>query len=201
MAVRPLTYVVLKEAALRTEEIEKEKIDREAKKKRPEGTSSFLSRPSGTMFRGSGFQRGNFRGRGTYGTVRPSGSTVSSSRSGPRSRGSGSDFRRDFGRSFNRGSSPQYAQCGRFYVGECWGINPVICYRCNQPGHYANSCPEGRSAIGYQSMSQSSVGENVMQTGMARGRGRSGRGGATTSSSVMQAAHIGQPQARVYAIT
>ena len=50
MAVRPLTYVVLKEAALRAEEIEKEKIDREAKKKRPEGTSSFLSRPNGTMF-------------------------------------------------------------------------------------------------------------------------------------------------------
>ena len=77
----------------------------------------------------------------------------------------------------------------------------MICYRCNQPGHYANSCPEGRSASGYQSMSQSSVGENVMQTGMARGRGRGSRGGATTSSSMMQAAHVGQPQARVYAIT
>ena len=55
MAVRPLTYVVLKEAALRAEEIEKEKNDREAKKKRLESTSSFSSRPSGTMFRGSGF--------------------------------------------------------------------------------------------------------------------------------------------------
>ena len=77
MAVRPLTYVVLKEAALRAEEIEKEKNDREAKKKRPESTSNFSSRPSGTMFRGSGFQRGNFRGRGPYGTVRPSGSTCS----------------------------------------------------------------------------------------------------------------------------
>ena len=118
MAVRPLTYVVLKEAALRAEEIEKEKIDREAKKKRPEGTSSFSSRPSGTIFRGSGFQRGNFRERGTYGTVRPSGSIVSSSRSGPRSRGSGCDFRRGFGRSFSQGSSPQCAQCGRFHVGE-----------------------------------------------------------------------------------
>ena len=84
MAVRPLTYVVLKEAALRAEEIKKEKNKREAKRKKPESTSSFSSRPSGTMFRGSGLQRGNFRGRGTYGTVRPSGSTVSSSRSGPR---------------------------------------------------------------------------------------------------------------------
>ena len=56
MAVRPMTYVVLKEAALRAEEIEKEKNDREAKKKRLEGTFSFSSRPSGTMFRGSGFQ-------------------------------------------------------------------------------------------------------------------------------------------------
>ena len=118
MAIRPLTYVVLKEAALRAEEIEKEKNDREAKKKKPESTSSFSSRSSGTMFRGSGFQRENFRGRGTYGTVRPSGSTVSSSRSGPRSRGLGSDFRRGFGRSFSRGSSPQCAQCGRFHVSE-----------------------------------------------------------------------------------
>ena len=101
MAVRPLTYVVLKEAALRAEEIEKEKNDREAKKKRPEGTSSFSSRPSGTMFRGSGFQRENFRGRGTYGTVRPSGSTILSSKSGPRSRGSRSDLRRGFGQSFS----------------------------------------------------------------------------------------------------
>ena len=40
-----------------------------------------------------------------------------------------------------------------------------------------------------------------MQSGVARGRGRSGRGGATTSSPTMQAAHVGQPQAPVYAIT
>ena len=40
-----------------------------------------------------------------------------------------------------------------------------------------------------------------MQSGMARGRGRSGRGGTTTSSLMMQAAHVGQLQARVYAIT
>ena len=88
MAVIPLTYVVLKETALRAEEIEKEKNDREAKKKKSESTSSFSSRPSSTMFRGSGFHTGNFRGKGTYSTVRPSGSTVSSSRSGLRSRGS-----------------------------------------------------------------------------------------------------------------
>ena len=104
---------------MRAEEIEKEKNDREAKKKRPESTSSFSSRPSGTMFRGSDFQRENFRGRGTYSIVRPSESTVSSSRSGPKSRGSGSKFRCEFGRSFNRGSSPQCAQYGRYHVGEC----------------------------------------------------------------------------------
>ena len=101
MVVRPLTYVVLKEAVLGAEHIEKEKNDREAKRKKPESTSSFSSRPSGTMFRGSGFQRRNFRGRGTYSTVRPSGSTISSSRSGPRSRGSGSEFRCGFGQSFS----------------------------------------------------------------------------------------------------
>ena len=39
-----------------------------------------------------------------------------------------------------------------------------------------------------------------MQSGVARGRGRSGRGGATTSSLTMQAVHVGQPQAQVYAI-
>ena len=55
MAVRPLIYVVLKEAALRAEEIEKEKNDREVRRKKPESTSSFSFRPSGTMFRGSGF--------------------------------------------------------------------------------------------------------------------------------------------------
>ena len=55
MAVRPLTFVVLKEAALRAEKIEKEKNDREVKRKKPESTSSFSSRPSGTMFRDSSF--------------------------------------------------------------------------------------------------------------------------------------------------
>ena len=55
MVVRPLTYVVLKEAALRAEEIKKEKNEREAKRKKLESTSSFSSRPSSTMFRGSGF--------------------------------------------------------------------------------------------------------------------------------------------------
>ena len=55
MVVRPLTYVVLKEAALRVEEIEKENNDKEAKRKKPKSTSSFSSRPSGTMSRGSSF--------------------------------------------------------------------------------------------------------------------------------------------------
>ena len=40
-----------------------------------------------------------------------------------------------------------------------------------------------------------------MQSGMATGRGRGSRGGATTSSQTMQTSHVGQPQARVYAIT
>ena len=64
-----------------------------------------------------------------------------------------------------------------------------------------NSCSEGQSTSNYQSMGQSSIGENVMQASMARGRGRSGRGGATTSSPAMQAAHVGQSQAQIYAIT
>ena len=40
-----------------------------------------------------------------------------------------------------------------------------------------------------------------MQYGVARGRGRSGRECATNSSLAMQAAHVGQSQARFYAIT
>ena len=44
---------------------------------------------------------------------------------------------------------------------------------------------------------QSSVGENVQQASIGRGRGRSGKGGGLSSGLIGQS----QPQARVYAIT
>ena len=50
-------------------------------------------------------------------------------------------------------------------------------------------------------MSQSSVEDNVMQGIMAKGRGRGSRGGVSVSAPVTQAGLIGQPQARVYAVT
>ena len=111
-------------------------------------------------FRGSGFQRGSFRGRGM---VRPAGSvTFSSGRSGWRSRGSATfSGRRGVSGTPSRSPTPLCTQCGRYHAGECWGPNPfpVVCFRCNQPGHYANSCSEDKGTwSSYPSVSQSSVG-------------------------------------------
>ncbi|KAA0040834.1 gag protease polyprotein [Cucumis melo var. makuwa] len=36
---------------------------------------------------------------------------------------------------------PAYHSCGRSYGGRCLAGNEV-CYKCKQPGHIANFCPQ-----------------------------------------------------------
>ncbi|KAL0311691.1 UNVERIFIED_CONTAM: RNA-directed DNA polymerase [Sesamum calycinum] len=59
--------------------------------------------------------------------------SVSSGRGGPNSIGFGG--RQGPTRSFSGRSIPSCANCGRRHTGECWGAQPIVCYRCHQPGH------------------------------------------------------------------
>ena len=63
MAIKPPTYREVLETTLRAEEIIIERNEVEAKKKKTTGLFSALTRTSvNSSFRGSSFQRGNFRG-------------------------------------------------------------------------------------------------------------------------------------------
>ncbi|KAL0434120.1 UNVERIFIED_CONTAM: Retrovirus-related Pol polyprotein from transposon [Sesamum latifolium] len=90
IAIKPQSYSALLEAALRAEETSLERSSNEVKRKKLADTLNPSSRQSGVVsFRGSGSQRGWYRGRGVGQTSRfPS---VSSSRGGPTSVGFGED--------------------------------------------------------------------------------------------------------------
>ncbi|KAL2235231.1 UNVERIFIED_CONTAM: putative mitochondrial protein [Sesamum indicum] len=85
--------------------------------------------------------------------------SVFSSRGDPTSVGFGG--RQDPARSFSGGSTPSCANCGRRHTGECWGAQPIVCYRCRQSGHIVRDCPTWRdNSRGPQISEFSSVGEN-----------------------------------------
>ncbi|XP_020547091.1 uncharacterized protein LOC110011381 [Sesamum indicum] len=146
----------------------------------------------------SGPQRGWFRGRGVDQTSRSS--LVFSSRGRPTSVRSGA--RPGPARSFSGRSIPSSANCGRRHTGECWGVQPIVCYRCHQPGHIIRDYPTWRDNSRRPQTSEfSSVGENSQRAGTSRGRGKGGRGSGNLSMTSTGQSSQPQPQARVYAIT
>ncbi|KAK4389737.1 Transposon Ty3-I Gag-Pol polyprotein [Sesamum angolense] len=109
------SYGVLLEAALRAEETSLERSSTEAKRKKFIGNLNPIPGQSGAVsFRGSGLQRGWYRGRGMGQTSRSP--LVSSGRGGPNS----VEFRERQGptRSFSGRSIPSCANCGRRHTGD-----------------------------------------------------------------------------------
>ncbi|KAL0294450.1 UNVERIFIED_CONTAM: Retrovirus-related Pol polyprotein from transposon [Sesamum radiatum] len=190
----PLVY---RNPALKAEETSLERSSTEAKRKKLADNLNTSSGQSGAVsFRGSGSQRGWYRGRGVGQTSRfPS---VFSSRDGPTSVG----FGEEEARSFSGRSIPTCANCGRRHTGECWGAQPIVCYRCRQPGHIVRDCSTWRDNVGgSQTSGSSSVGENSQRASTIKGRGRGGRVSGNISTTSTGQSSQPQPQARVYAIT
>ncbi|KAL2240852.1 UNVERIFIED_CONTAM: Transposon Ty3-I Gag-Pol polyprotein, partial [Sesamum indicum] len=181
----------------RRHETSLERSSTEAKRRKLTGNLNPTAGQSGAVSF-SGPQRGWFRGRGVDQTSRSS--LVFSSRGRPTSVRSGA--RPGPARSFSGRSIPSSANCGRRHTGECWGVQPIVCYRCHQPGHIIRDYPTWRDNSRRPQTSEfSSVGENSQRAGTSRGRGKGGRGSGNLSMTSTGQSSQPQPQARVYAIT
>ncbi|KAL0316925.1 UNVERIFIED_CONTAM: hypothetical protein Sradi_5570700 [Sesamum radiatum] len=124
IAIKPLSYSALLEATLRAEEISFERSSTEAKRKKLTGNLNLIPGQSGAIsFRGSGLQRGWYRGRGMGQTSRSP--SISSGRGGPNTIGFGG--RQGPTRSFSGRSIPTCAICGRRHIGECWEGGNQLC--------------------------------------------------------------------------
>ncbi|KAL0420383.1 UNVERIFIED_CONTAM: Transposon Ty3-G Gag-Pol polyprotein [Sesamum latifolium] len=148
---------------LRAEETSHERSSTEAKRKKLTGNLNLTpGQSSAVLFRGSGSQRGWYRGRGVGQTSRSP--SVSLSRGGSNSIGFGGI--QGPARSFSGRSIPTYATCGRRHTGECWGAQPIVCCRCHQLGHIVRDCPTwSDNARGPQTSGSSSMGVNSQRVG------------------------------------
>ena len=207
ISLKPPSYSALLEAALRVEECLTEKDAMSAKKRKGISEYGGSERTRREFsFRGSRFQGSKNFGRGVSQQSTSRSVTISSSRSGRGgfSQGRAESKRSEGSVSASQGYRSPCARCGRFHSGECWGPRQILCFYCGKPGHIAKDCWSKNRASESQVTGQSSIGENITQGVMSRGRGRGmGRGGG---SSMVQAGQIGQPQqslpqARIYAVT
>ena len=132
--------------------------------------------------------------------------TISSGRSGRGgfSQGRAESKRSEGSVSVSHGYRSPCDRCGRFHSGECWGPRQILCFYCGKPRHIARDYWSKNRASKSQVTGQSSIGENMTQGGVSRGRGRGMRRGG--GSSMVQAGQTSQPQqslpqARIYAVT
>ncbi|XP_048228247.1 uncharacterized protein LOC125369521 [Ricinus communis] len=206
ISLKPPSYSTLLEAALRVEECLIEKDAMTAKKRKMINEYGGSERKGRDIsFRDSRSQGSRYYGRVVSQQNMSKCVTVISGRGGRSvySQSRVESKRGEGGVSVSRGYSSPCARCNRFHSGECWGPRQILCFYCGKPGHIARDCWSKNQDNESQVSRQSSIGENMTQGGISRGRCRGrGQGG----SNMVQARQIGQPQqslpqARVYAVT
>ena len=175
ISLKPPSYNALLEAALRVEECLMEKDAISAKKRKGISEYSGSERKGKDFsFRGSRFQGSRNFGRGVSQQSMSRSVTVSAGRSGRSgfSQGRIENKRSEGSVSVSQGYRSPCAKCGRFHNGEYWGPRQILCFYCGKPGHITRDYWSKNRASESQITRQSSIGENMTQGGVSRGRGR-----------------------------